>query len=229
MSYESDSLRKYLKDKDYVNAIDQYLSIIESNKDDQVIVLDIIERIKKLMETDVLLTLEQNESIKSLIDSDNEEIEELSIEIYLSNLKRNQDLINSEIDYCIKKSHDVEELIRDHFLDFIIEIFPLHPDFQYSIIEALITDLNDKSWNNRLKIIDFLNKSLSTFQSVLKEHHQDIEIIFDEKDLDVVREVQEFLYNFILSSYTPTEIQRFNFDNTAKRMVCPKKDFMVSE
>ena len=103
MSYESDSLRKYLKDKDYVNAIDQYLSIIESNKDDQVIVLDIIERIKKLMETDVLLTLEQNELIKSLIDSDNEEIEELSIEIYLSNLKRNQDLINSEIDYCIKK------------------------------------------------------------------------------------------------------------------------------
>jgi histone deacetylase complex regulatory component SIN3 len=91
-------LQQYLKNKEFSKAIDQYIIVIKNSNDNDETIKGILLEIQDLQEKEISLSLDQLTELKSLFDSPTEEIQDMSLEIYITQLKRNPDYFSNEFE-----------------------------------------------------------------------------------------------------------------------------------
>ncbi len=193
---------------DFSGALDLYFAAI--NDENARALPFILNEIRGLLTKNVLFSTEKLEVIKSLISSIEEDVQELSIDIYTKAIKKTPALILKEIDFCKEKISDFENIIRIKFIDFLIDLFPLQsdPNIKTTIIKILLGRLNDNVWKNRLKLMEFLNQQLKNNLEFLRSFKVELLKILEEKDLDVANEGFDFLFHLINATFTPDDLFR---------------------
>ncbi|MFX1258228.1 MAG: hypothetical protein ACFFAN_10235 [Promethearchaeota archaeon] len=184
---------------------------------------EILEGIKEIQENGFNLSIEYLKKLKPLIDSYDENIQEMAIYLYSNSIVKNKNLIKSEIKFIISKLNDFEPLVKETFIDILIEIFfEFSEEYQIDLLEALINSLKDEIWTIRIKIVEFLNKIVLKIPDAIRKFDKELEILYEEKDVDVIREVLDFLLRLFIETYTNNDIK-----NLIKSI--PDRDWIAQE
>ncbi|MBD3350213.1 MAG: hypothetical protein GF364_01880 [Candidatus Lokiarchaeota archaeon] len=196
-----ESLNQKIKSKDYESARDEAFQLFSADNDQRnKLILVKLEHI--LAQKEMKFNEEQLKRIISLMDHYDEEILERSSDIYLKYISQNKNTFTKELDYAITQLSSFESIIREKFIDFFIAQYPWDKESTEKIIKGLIGCFKDELWQNRLKIVDFFNEILLEQSNILGKFKQEFKILLEETDLDVSYENLEFLFHYILETYS---------------------------
>ncbi len=187
-------------------ALKDLISLI--HEDNFLKIHEILGGIQEIQEAGLNLNPEQFQKIKPFIDSYDENIQEIAINLYTNNILKNNFLLNTEIEFVISKLHDFEPLIREKVTDLLIKVFYDFPEHEKIILSGLINCLRDEIWVIKKKIIEFLNELTLKKPKLIREYDKELEILFDEKDIDVIREILDFLLRLGLETYRIEDIEK---------------------
>ncbi|MBY9007418.1 MAG: hypothetical protein KGD63_11740 [Candidatus Lokiarchaeota archaeon] len=127
--------------------------------------------------------------------------------MYINAINNNFNLINKEFNYILSRLSHFEQIVREKFIIFLINIFGKNPDFEKKIIIGLIGCLKDEFWNIRIRIMEFFNNIIDKRSKFFKDFDKELIILLEEEDLDVKWETLEFLFKYIIEMYSINEIK----------------------
>ena len=171
------------------------------------IIPTILEGVIDVMERNFYLLDDHLQKLKPYVESYDENIQELAIKIYTDSLIQNPTLFRTEAEFAISKLRHFEPTIREKFVDFLIRIYSEYPDFELHIIKGLILNLNDEFWNIRIKIVNFLNGVLMDRPQIIKAFDKELEILYEENDIDVIGEIHDFLLRLFIETYSLSDVE----------------------
>ncbi|MFX1338644.1 MAG: hypothetical protein ACFFDK_08550 [Promethearchaeota archaeon] len=130
----------------------------------------------------------------------------MAIYLFSNNIIKNKNLVKSEIKFIISRMNGFEPFVRETFINILIEIFFEFSEYQQDILECLIRSLKDEIWTTRIKIIQFLNKISLQMATEIRKFDKELEVLYDEKDVDVIREVLDFLLKLFIETFAVEDI-----------------------
>ncbi len=204
----------------FSKALEDLISLVHEENFSSLI--DVLEGILEVQKIGHNLKKNQLQKIKPLLDFYDDNVLELAIDIYTNTLIKDMSLIDDEIDLILSKIIDFEPIVRNKFVDFLISIFIQCPKYEKQIVRGLISCLNDELWKIRKKIVIFLNKLVSERPILLREFDKELEILFDDKDIDVIKEALDFLLKLFIETYSIEDVKHL-----IKSL--PEKDWIAQE
>ena len=184
---------------------------------------DILDGIQEIQKKGKFLSKEHLHKIKKLTASYDEHVLESAINLYITIINNDFNLINEEIDFVISKLSHFEPIVRRKFIDFLISIFNKNTNFENEIIRGLIGCLRDEFWNIRIQIIGFLNDIINQRPRFFRDFDKELEILYEEEDLDVNREILEFLLKLFIETYSIDEIKKLIHSITNRKWIAQEK------
>ncbi|MFX1477614.1 MAG: hypothetical protein ACFFCI_05750 [Promethearchaeota archaeon] len=200
-----DSIKEHMRFGNFSKALDDLISLVHEENFSSL--TDILEGILEIQNTGHNLTKEQLQKIKPLLDVYDDNVLELTIDIYTNTLIKDMSLIDDEIELILSKVIDFEPIVRNKFVDFLITIFFKCSKYEKQIVRGLISCLSDELWKIRKKIVIFLNKLVSQRPFLIKEFDKELEVLFDDTDIDVIKESLDFLLRLFIETYSIEDIK----------------------
>ncbi len=164
-----------------------------------------LEFILEVIKKGIILPQKYLEKIKSFLDSYDENLQYISLEIYSLLIQKNASQFIGEIPFCIKKLGDFENNVRSIFIDLCINYYPIAEKNQNAIINGLKKKLTDPIWKHRIKVIEFFHKLILKNSQLFIIDKDDFLVLLNENDLDVIAEGMDFLYSLILNTFSPED------------------------
>jgi hypothetical protein len=189
----------------FSKALEDLISLI--HEENFSFLTDILEGIIEIQKTGYNLTKWQLQKIKPLLDSYDDYVLELTIDIYTNTIIKDMSLIDDEIDLILSRITDFEPIARDKFVDFLIVIFSKSSKYEKKIVKGLISCLSDELWKIRKKVVIFLNNLVSERPHLLKEFDKELEVLFNDTDIDVIKESLDFLLRLFIETYSIEDIK----------------------
>lgn len=201
-----DLIEQKVRNNQLSEAVEDYVKLI--NDENEPRLPFIMKSLYSVLNHGVGLNIEQINIIKPYIDSFDEDIQENAIDVYLKGLSNNPDLLLIEIDFILTKLNEFEPVIRTKILEFFITLFPwkFNLDLQNKIMVAIYNRTEDTHWEIRLKVIEFFEKLIQENPDLLLPFKDNVKNLLAEPDLDVSREIMDFLYHYILKTYTKQDM-----------------------
>jgi len=194
-----------MKSGNFSKALEDLISLV--HEENFSFLPDILEGVLEIQKTGCNLTKEQLQKIKPFLNTFDDNVLELATDVYTNAIIKDMDLIDGEIDLIISKVVDFEPIVRNKFVDFLMTIFFNCSKYEKQIIKGLITCLRDELWRIRKKIIEFLNNLVSERPILIREFDKELDILFDEKDIDVIKEGLDFLLRLFIETYSIEDIK----------------------
>lgn len=218
-----DLIEQKIRNNQFIEAIEDYINLV--NDDNEPRLPFILKSIFSVLNRGIGLTTQQINIIKPYIDSFDEDTQEHAIDVYLKGLSNNLDLISIEIDFIIDKLKESEPLIRMKILDYFIGLFPwkFNTELQTKIMAAIYKRTEDTHWEIRLKVIEFFQKVVQDNKELLLPFKNNVKNLLSEPDLDVSREIMDFLYNYILKTFNRQDMAELFNDIYNKDWIVQEK------
>ncbi|MHA1148097.1 MAG: hypothetical protein ACTSR8_07600 [Promethearchaeota archaeon] len=200
-----DEIRHKIEVGNFKNALTDLIDLV--NEDHYSELPFIFEGILELIEKGMPLNKVQLKIVKEYIDSYDENTQEFAIKIYITLIEKNPSLLEEELFFIISMFKDFEPIIRENFIDLIIRDFDILPSFKSEALSGLIACLKDEVWTIRIKILEFLNQVLQEDKNLLDSFKKPLEVLYDEEDIDVIKEALDFLLRFMMEKYSKEDIK----------------------
>lgn len=194
-----------MKSGNFSKALEDLISLV--HEENFSFLPDILEGVLEIQKTGCNLTKEQLQKIKPFLNTFDDNVLELATDVYTNTIIKDMDLIDGEIDLIISKVVDFEPIVRNKFVDFLMTIFFNCSKYEKQIVKGLITCLRDELWRIRKKIIEFLNNLVSERPILIREFDKELDILFDEKDIDVIKEGLDFLLRLFIETYSIEDVK----------------------
>ncbi len=192
---------------EFLSALNELMSLVnDDNYDD---LPEILEGIFEIQGEGFLLNQEQLQKIKPYIDDFDEDIQNYATNIFLKNINKGITSTKEDLSFLILKLSSLDASVRENIIDFLIKIhYNLEEDeTKRIVIDGLIENLDDELWNIRIKIIRFLDEILTDRSDLIKKFEGQLEILYNEKDIDVKKEALDFLLRVFIETYTKDDIK----------------------
>ena len=127
--------------------------------------------------------------------------------IYTNSIIKSTNLIKNETEDIISKVNSFEPSIREKIISFLIDIFSEMTKYEKQLLTGLINCLNNDLWDVRKKIIEFLSDIFIDRPRLISEFEKDLQILLEEKDIDVIKEGLDFLLKLYMKTYSVENLQ----------------------
>ncbi|MFX1276351.1 MAG: hypothetical protein ACFFBP_17550 [Promethearchaeota archaeon] len=167
----------------------------------------IFRGILEIQEEGYDLSKEHLDVIKPHLTSYDDEVQEITTKIYTNSIIRNTNLIKNETEDIISNINSFEPIVRERIISFLINIFSEASKFEKQLLTGLINSLNNDLWEVRKKIIEFLSDIFIDRPRLISEFEKDLQILLEEKDIDVIKEGLDFLLKLYMKTYSVENLQ----------------------
>lgn len=188
---------------------------------------EILEGIIEIQKKGFNLTEQQIQNLKALLKTYDENVQELTLTIITTNLKNKVYSLNKEIESFITDYKIIEPPVRIKFINFLIDHFYEYYDNEKELVHNLILCLGDEIWDIRKKVIEFLNDIFLDRPNFIKIFDKDLEILYNEKDIDVKREGLDLLLRIFLKTYEVEDVKKLVESIPKRSWIAQEKIIML--
>lgn len=199
-------IRDEIREENYEKALKElFLLISDENYDSYHTILEAILEIQK---NGIILNEQQLSQLDIMLDMFDDDLQDLTIQIHETNILNSLQIIQTNKDFLQSKLNYIEPTVKDRLIDFLIELFLKISDYEKDITKGLISGLNDELWTVRMKIIGFLNDIFPIRPQLIKQVGEDLEILLEEKDIDVSKEGLDLLLRLFVDTYNINDVDK---------------------
>ncbi|MFX1399153.1 MAG: hypothetical protein ACFFAS_19180, partial [Promethearchaeota archaeon] len=213
-------IREEIKAGNFEKALEGLISLI--NDDNYTSLEYIFQGILEIQEKEHDLTKHHLKKIKPHLVSYDDNVQELATKIYTNSINRNMSMLRNEVNDIMSKMRNFEPGIREKVIDFIINIYDDFSNYEKQILHGLISSLKDDLWNIRKRIIEFLNDVFVERPKLINEFDSELQVLLEEKDIDVIREGLDFLLRIYTKTYTRKDLENLLYS-------LPENDWIAQE
>ena len=206
MELDLKKIKEDMKNGNFNEALGALISL--ANGDNFSSLPEILEGIFEIQKKGFNLTEQQIQNLKALFKTYDENVQELTLNIITTNLKNKVNSLYKEIETFISDYKIIEPPVRIKFINFLIEHFYEYYDNEKELVHNLILCLGDDIWDIRKKVIEFLNDIFLDRPNFIKMFDKDLEILYNEKDIDVKREGLDLLLRIFLKTYDVEDVKK---------------------
>ncbi|MFO8020708.1 MAG: hypothetical protein R6U96_18945 [Promethearchaeia archaeon] len=170
---------------------------------------------------------EQLRKLDPLLKLYDETIQDLTLEIQINNLKGSLNKVKEKTEIMVSNYEIIEPPVRDKIISFLINHFYEYYNREKALIRKLISFLDDQIWTIRIRIIEFLNDIFSVRPNFIKMFDKELEILYNEKDIDVIREGLDLLLRVFLKTYNPEDLSKLINSINEREWVAQEKILML--
>ncbi len=189
----------------------------------------IFQGILEIQENGHELTNHHLKKIKPLLDSYDDNVQELATKVYTTAIMRNMSSLKKEVGDIMSKMRNLEPNVREKVIDFIINFYGDISDYEKEILHGLISGLKDDLWNVRKRIIEFFNDVFVDRPKLINEFDNELQVLLEEKDIDVMREGLDFLLRIYTKSYTSEDLAKLLDSFLQKDWIAQEKILFLIE
>jgi hypothetical protein len=199
-------IKRKMERGDFKTALNELIALI--NDDNYSILSQILEGILELQIKGTSLTDDQLEKIKPWIDDFDDAIQEYAVKIYSNKINKELNSIYNELTFLTSKLDDLEIGVKEQVVGFLIKMYYNLAEKEKDMIKGLISSLTDESWNVRMEIIRFLDEVLINKPNVLKDFENQLQVLYEEKDVDVKKEGLDLLLRLFIKTYSVEDLKK---------------------
>ncbi|MBN1799865.1 MAG: hypothetical protein JW891_00065 [Candidatus Lokiarchaeota archaeon] len=153
----------------------------------------------------------------------------MATKVYTNAIIRNMSSLQNEVGDILFKMRYLEPVVREKVIDFIINVYSDISNFEKQILHGLISGLKDDLWNIRKRIIEFFNDIFLDRPKLINEFDEKLQVLLEEKDIDVMREGLDFLLRIYTKSYSSEDLEKLLKSFLQKDWIAQEKILFLIE